>query len=57
MGTSGGSGDGSRIVFSGACGESKRGESFEFAANNVTENPSVLDRRSNVERPDDDDQS
>ncbi len=57
MGTSGGSGDGSRIVFSGAYGESKRGESFEFAANNVTENPSVLDRRSNVERPDDDDQS
>jgi hypothetical protein len=57
MGTSGGSGDGLRIVFSGACGESKRGESFEFAANNVTENPSVVNRRSNVERPDDDDQS
>jgi|GEM_PF-5990454 hypothetical protein len=57
MDTSGGSGDGSRIAFSGACGESKRGDSFDFAANNVTENPSVLDRRSNVERPDDDDQS
>jgi hypothetical protein len=57
MDTSGGSGDGSRIVFSGACGESKRGNSFDFAANNVTENPSALDRRSNVERPDDDDQS
>jgi hypothetical protein len=57
MATSGGSGDGSRIVFSGACGESMRGDSFDFAATNVTENPSVLDRRSNVERPDDDNQS
>ena len=57
MDTSGGSGDGSKIVFSDACGESKRGEQFDFAANKVTENPSVLDRRSNVERPDDDDQS
>ena len=57
MDTSGGSGDGSRTAFSGECDESKRGDSFDFAANNVTENPSVLDRRSNVERPDDDDQS
>ena len=55
MVTSGGWGDGSKIAFSGACGETKHGNSSEFAAN-VTENPSVLDRRSNVERPDDDDQ-
>jgi hypothetical protein len=57
MDTSGALGDGSRIVFESACGESKRGDSCEIAANNLTENPSVLDRRSNVERPDDDDQS
>ncbi len=57
MDTSGALGDGSRIVFESACGESKRGESCEVAANKLTENPSVLDRRSNVERPDDDDQS
>jgi hypothetical protein len=34
MDTSGGSDNGLKVVFRRACGVSKRGEFFEFAANN-----------------------